>query len=377
MGERDIPDDALEPEEAVARLDKDRSDVLDFSDMQGAYVPMEGFAGQVDIGEITFPEGTRTTVVFLVRHIDTDEQEYNATVELSPESAPEPPTNFVETEESFVRECNQEECDLCSGSGRIDCRNCRGSGFVTCPRSKCRNGVLKERCSCDEGKLARECGNCSNGTVSKTYIEDGETRQKNEECDICDGDGELYRECDRCAGSGMITVGECSRCTQEDPIGKVPCDECETPDHTVECNKCDGYGELVVVTREYHEYKVIEDSVITIDNDFKDAGMIEWASTPTNTYETEDVPEINGIESPTDGEVIRVQVEEYEPNDPADGQAYSFKYYPQIDHDTRSTPYAIVNGSDVTGVPPFRHDPYYNMGPLRTTIQKVMDSLKN
>lgn len=136
---------------------------------------------------------------------------------------------------------NNDECDFCSGEGRVDCPDCDGRGRVYC--YECDGDGTEECDECDgHGKI--NCTDCyGDGEVECSTCEgsgkdpddedsecsdcDGKGRQ---ECDECEGVGK--KECDDCSGSGQVDCGECSGygkldCGDCDGEGRVDCPECQ------------------------------------------------------------------------------------------------------------------------------------------------------
>jgi hypothetical protein len=101
------------------------------------------------------------------------------------------------------------ECDNCGGSGRVECYSCDGSGVREC-----------DDC---EGSGKEECDNCDKGKV---------------DCENCDGEGEIDGEkCDECDGKGKKDCEDC------DGTGKTNCSSCDG-DGEHDCNDCDGNGRV-------------------------------------------------------------------------------------------------------------------------------------
>lgn len=98
-----------------------------------------------------------------------------------------------------------EACDVCSGTHKIECEDCNGDGECEC-----------EECN-GSGQISEDCEEC-----------DGDGK-KSEDCEECDGSGKTGDECDVCEGSGK---------------NKQDCDECScTGKREVDCDECDGSGE--------------------------------------------------------------------------------------------------------------------------------------
>lgn len=105
---------------------------------------------------------------------------------------------------------NDEGCDYCDGSGRVDCNYCDGDG--------------QRECSDCEGSGEMDCENCDgSGSV---------------ECGDCGGEGqnEDGSDCELCSGEGQVACDECKR-------GKVKCDNCDG-DGELDCDYCGGDGRV-------------------------------------------------------------------------------------------------------------------------------------
>ena len=89
-----------------------------------------------------------------------------------------------DTEGGFI---DDNDCDVCGGTGRVSCYDCSGEGTVECYE-------------CD-GSGSVECSNC-----------------KGNGCSDCDGEGKV--ECDECGGRGEHTCNECGG------DGELDCPEC-------------------------------------------------------------------------------------------------------------------------------------------------------
>lgn len=107
----------------------------------------------------------------------------------------------VETTNGYL---DDEECDRCGGSSRVECRYCDGECYSDC--STC-DGSGKEECNDCDGKGKSDCETC-----------DGTGEIGEEECADCGGSGEV--DCSTCDGEGEQECGTC------DGSGREDCDEC-------------------------------------------------------------------------------------------------------------------------------------------------------
>lgn len=346
MSDGSVPEGALDPETALARFDAQAEIRPGLDDTK--MVPVDGFSNHAKIEEIVEPSGTRYEVTYLVREDTTTETELKPLdADVPPVEDQSPPAEFTEQTQSIVRDRERMTCEECDGDGVVSCYSCKGDGLVQCPRSNCRNGILKASCSCENGEISRDCGNCHRGRVTKTVYENGSAREKTEKCEICRGDGKLYETCSQCSGSGIETIGECSTCTQTEPVGKVDCTDCDAPDHTNTCRTCDGQGEVIRVVTERRDYTALEFEN-TVTEDFLSSNL-EWEEEPATIYEKEGLYEIDAVRQPS-RPVAKTRVTEYSPNTE---QAYRIKYSVDVDHDMTPETSSVgsffvdVNGDEV------------------------------
>lgn len=343
------PDGALDPQEAFSQLE---SRTLP-SEVWDDYWVVPDFAHAATVEDIELPVGTKYEVTFLVRDITTETEQVLPSDDLPDLDTERTPTTFEEGSETYVVSRDREPCEECSGDGVVECYTCGGDGFVSCPRSECDDGILKETCGCDWGEIARECGNCDDGKIPITTYEDGREVNTFESCDVCRGSGELTDTCPRCGGDGKRTIGECSRCTQSDPVGMVDCDACEASDHTAECRSCDGHGYIVCITREHHEYRIHTETACDTDSYWY--RYFVWEDTPQTVSEDVDLSEFEDISQP-DGNVVQTRLKEYKPDQ---DRAYKFKYSVDIEYDLPSYDKpltAYVMEDSVSGDAPKRAD---------------------
>jgi hypothetical protein len=124
-------------------------------------------------------------------------------------------SGWYDLEDTGGGHADSEECEHCSGEGRVDCPECDGSGSFDC--NEC-NGSGEIDCNDCDGTGHRECPDC-----------DGSGKVDDKECSNCDGSGEI--DCDTCDGDGT------KRCTDCDGDGNNDCDFCNG-NGRVDCPEC-------------------------------------------------------------------------------------------------------------------------------------------
>lgn len=327
-----VPADALDPEEALSKIEKQKKGSINWSGYGEDELEVPDFTHAATPDEIILPSGTKYEVTFLVRIVTTETEQKLPSENLPRvDDDPTPPETFEEREDTYVVDRTRESCETCHGDGIVACSVCGGEGVVSCPRSQCQDGILKESCGCGNGVISKECRNCDRGRIATTVYRDGKELEDTEKCEVCNGDGELTDTCPQCAGSGEQTIGECNRCTQSDPVGMVDCDACNPSDRTEDCDDCDGHGELVTITREHHDYRIVTDTVFdTIANEEK---YFEWEDTPENVTDEVAVDEFDDLSVP-DGTVLQSRMEEYSFDH---DRCYKLRYNADLEYDLPSS----------------------------------------
>lgn len=124
--------------------------------------------------------------------------------------------DYITLEDTAGRWAEDDECETCGGSGRVECSRCEGSGMEDCDE------CYSRRTRRSSGRV--DCGDCDGaGDIN---------------CKTCDGAGEKNGEsCADCSGSGKTSCETC------DGAGDVECSNCEG-NGEMECGRCDGVGEV-------------------------------------------------------------------------------------------------------------------------------------
>lgn len=149
-------------------------------------------------------------------------------------------------------------------------------------------------------------------------------------------------------------------CTDEPPIGKVKCTDCEAPARMNECRTCDGHGECVRVITEHHEYELVTETAYETPEDYS-KNYIQWESDPERVYEPDTIPEFleDEITGPTIGKTCKMRVKEYGLQS---DKLYRFEYTVDDDFDYDRDLYkgtddiepftVYVVGDEASGLPP-------------------------
>eukprot|EP01083_Nonionella_stella_P177323 622883_1 len=126
---------------------------------------------------------------------------------------------------------NTYDCAQCDGSGTYQhykqCITCYGNGICEFICTECTQGTVEVQCDCDggygfwgefcyecdgEGQIYHQCDNCNGGIVD-------------DDCQSCNATGNFYwnhtEQCNRCNG-GTVVV-QCNVCNG----GELPCHQCD------------------------------------------------------------------------------------------------------------------------------------------------------
>jgi DnaJ-class molecular chaperone len=144
---------------------------------------------------------------------------------------------FIITIIFFLSGCETKTpCDTCNTTGKTGCNICGGDKIYT---------------------INKDCEYCNNGYSECSECE-GEGTVK---CINCDGDGQAFKPCNVCGGSGMqfYPSGYAEPCYVCGGAGMrfEPCFQCNG-DGKEECKDCDGEGKVVCSYCSGEGYKTVE-----------------------------------------------------------------------------------------------------------------------
>ncbi len=173
-----------------------------------------------------------------------------------------PTTPVMSWLQAFSNESILNVCGKCGTSEGVieECDECEGDGEITC--DEC-DGDGEITCGDCDGEGDFTCEECDGEGTLNTY------------CEPCDAVGEIRVDCEEC-GDGVVREGlvfvECEECdgTGEDGDGKqcktcegemqVKCEGCDGMGYLMEnCEECDGDGEVV------EDCEECDDGLVTCD----------------------------------------------------------------------------------------------------------------
>lgn len=181
--------------------------------------------------------------------------------------------------EVIIDSIERVNCRTCSGSG-LHCNTCDNSNQMQCTDPNCEKGIITTPCNnCDKyGEINEDCSVCDGsgysveqqcnkcggsgdyrdheGDLISCRVCDGGVFR--EQCESCNGDGEIYQDCPKCDGGGSIQQGQCNTCSQypHTDSGMIPCSQCNGGDDRSKCSNCEGQGWVNDVTVAWFTEKI-------------------------------------------------------------------------------------------------------------------------
>ena len=115
--------------------------------------------------------------------------------------------------------------DTSGGFVGNECDTCDGEGEVDCNRC---HGEGRVDCSTCDGEGEVECSKCEGDCKVECNTCDGSGKVDGEDCAECDGSGKV--ECDKCGGDGRMDCNDCYNgsvdCSYCDGSGRIDCPDC-------------------------------------------------------------------------------------------------------------------------------------------------------